>query len=621
MVRDVKITVPSAINSQVSPKLEAIVLKALAAEPDDRYQSSMELHDALQAFMFEEGIFASRKDLAAWMREQYSAEIEEEKRKAQSRSQAGGSGGGGVPKKTMMMSPGMLGGPGGPPPPPGGGRRPPPPKPGGRKSPPPPKPGGGPPSRPSAVPTQAHKVVSANVPKAGPPKPGGRGGGRTRAKTMLMSPKQAPVRAAPPSKPKPKPKPKPKAAPKPKASYEGPTQGSDFDWDDDELETRLFDAPAASSTGGAGRAQSAPAPKKPAKPIGGAAPPAPKSAPPKPAGPPSTPAAAPKPAAAPAAPAAAAPAVVSAEPSYDPGAGKNKGVVIGIIALLSLLLVGGAAFFIMGGDDGESAETAAESGAAENGDAGAVAAANGSLSVTVEPADAEIQIDGKVVAGTGSPRALADISAGSHKVTVSKGADFLPFEKDVAIIAGQALPLDVKLESAKVTLKITREPSSAKVTLLAGDKAVPISGKGTLSHELVRQPGVEYKLRGEAKGYTTSEVPLSFDGKPEQPVSLTLAKVESAAEPTPKPTKKATTTPKKKKKPAAAKTATLKIGVAPGNPPATVYVDGKKQSKKTPVFVKVAPGKHTVKWVWGGKSSTQRVSVGDGESKLLKGKK
>ena len=114
-----------------------------------------------------------------------------------------------------------------------------------------------------------------------------------------------------------------------------------------------------------------------------------------------------------------------------------------------------------------------------------------------------------------------------------------------------------------------------------------------------------------------------FDGKAEQSFALALTKEAVAPEPAPattsQPTKKKKVT--KKKKPTAAKTATLKIGVAPGNPPATVYVDGKKQSKKTPVFVKVAPGKHTVKWVWGGKSSTQRVSVGDGESKLVKGKK
>jgi hypothetical protein len=57
-------------------------------------------------------------------------------------------------------------------------------------------------------------------------------------------------------------------------------------------------------------------------------------------------------------------------------------------------------------------------------------------------------------------------------------------------------------------------------------------------------------------------------------------------------------------------------------PPADVYVDGKKQDKKTPVFVKVSSGSHTVKWKWDdGKTDTQTVSVAANESKLLKGSK
>jgi len=76
--------------------------------------------------------------------------------------------------------------------------------------------------------------------------------------------------------------------------------------------------------------------------------------------------------------------------------------------------------------------------------------------------------------------------------------------------------------------------------------------------------------------------------------------------------------PPEKAKP---KTATLKIGTGPGLPPATVYVDGKKQSKQTPVSVKVSPGSHRIKWKWSsGKSATQKVSIGDKEQKVIKGK-
>ena len=63
------------------------------------------------------------------------------------------------------------------------------------------------------------------------------------------------------------------------------------------------------------------------------------------------------------------------------------------------------------------------------------------------------------------------------------------------------------------------------------------------------------------------------------------------------------------------------VEVAPGNPPATVYVDGRKAGR-SPQFVKVSAGSHTVKWKWDdGKTDTQKVSIGDKESKLLKGSK
>jgi len=105
-------------------------------------------------------------------------------------------------------------------------------------------------------------------------------------------------------------------------------------------------------------------------------------------------------------------------------------------------------------------------------------------------------------------------------------------------------------------------------------------------------------------------------------VSL-VAKAAAGADPagTSGPTKTKKAAKKKGGGAAKPKTAELKIGVAPGNPPATVYVDGRKQGR-APVFVKVSPGSHTVKWKWDdGKTDTQKVSVGDKESKLLKGSK
>ncbi|MEX1364412.1 MAG: serine/threonine-protein kinase, partial [Nannocystaceae bacterium] len=81
-VRAVDVPRPASINPNIPKALENIMFKALTREPEQRYQSAIELHDELQAFMFAQGLFYSRKDLAAWMRENYAREIDSEKEKA-----------------------------------------------------------------------------------------------------------------------------------------------------------------------------------------------------------------------------------------------------------------------------------------------------------------------------------------------------------------------------------------------------------------------------------------------------------------------------------------------------------------------------------------------------------
>ncbi|MCA9686378.1 MAG: serine/threonine protein kinase, partial [Myxococcales bacterium] len=112
-VRTVNVDPPSRINPAVPTKLEQIVMKSLAADLNERYQSAAEFHDALQAFMFEEGLFYSRKNLAEWMQEHFEKDIEAEKERA--RQVPPPAPPPNKPKKTMM-NPGSR-----PPPPPPGG--------------------------------------------------------------------------------------------------------------------------------------------------------------------------------------------------------------------------------------------------------------------------------------------------------------------------------------------------------------------------------------------------------------------------------------------------------------------------------------------------------------------
>src|SRR5687768_7065284 len=77
-VRNVEIMPPSTYNRRIPEELEQIVLKALARDVDDRYQTAMDLHDDLQSFMYTNGNFFSRKDLSAYMRKAFADEIAKE---------------------------------------------------------------------------------------------------------------------------------------------------------------------------------------------------------------------------------------------------------------------------------------------------------------------------------------------------------------------------------------------------------------------------------------------------------------------------------------------------------------------------------------------------------------
>lgn len=55
-VADAEITRPSTLVDKYPPQLEAIVVRALAAKREDRYQTSLELHDAIGAFALSQGL-------------------------------------------------------------------------------------------------------------------------------------------------------------------------------------------------------------------------------------------------------------------------------------------------------------------------------------------------------------------------------------------------------------------------------------------------------------------------------------------------------------------------------------------------------------------------------------
>ena len=77
-IKNAEVLPPTAYNRKIPEELDRIVLKALAAKPEDRYQTAIDLHTELQSFLYTSGEFFSRKDLAAWIKRVFRTEMEAE---------------------------------------------------------------------------------------------------------------------------------------------------------------------------------------------------------------------------------------------------------------------------------------------------------------------------------------------------------------------------------------------------------------------------------------------------------------------------------------------------------------------------------------------------------------
>jgi serine/threonine-protein kinase len=671
MVRTVDVPAPSTKNPEISKDLEAIIMKALSGEPETRYQTAMELHDELQAFMFQHGMFYSRKDLAAWMRKQYAREIELEKDKSS-----------GKPAPPRPAPPGAA-----------AGRKP-------TLAPTPPTPKAAPPSPPPkpAPPTAGPPIPRPKPPSAPVASPAQAEGqslepteeqlaaARKRSKTMLMSPSNRPMTLKPtgslpsvggvpgaPTKDPLKATIVPGGAPPPAAVTKAPTpkptgagtvksptpagDGPDLDWDDDELETKLFDDAAP---GAVAPASAAPAPKKRERPEELGPPrvqepqagqieaeedegPATVQLPPNAAAVILNPVLNPPPSSIPQIATPGPPSGMLQPPrrvsqttqpgpelaptadlveDTEPGTRKPNFVLIGGIAGGLLLLIVLVIAFSGGGDDpvktdGDETVSTKETPPAP--------AAVGSVQLELTPAEAKVTVDGAEVPGMGSPRTVGNLAPGPHKVNISFGDAYLPFEQEVTVVAGQPLALPVKLPVRDVTVTVTTEPPETQLKLVEGTNPPTPVGKGGDSFKVQRKPGVQYKLIGELPGYDPGETPLTFSGGSTDAVKLVLVKSKTATPPVPTDTPPVVTPPgpKPPKGPGPkpkAKTAELKIGSGPGLPPATVWLDGAKQPKPTPVSVMVTPGNHKVKWKYpDGKSTTKTVTAVDKQATVVKG--
>ncbi len=81
LIGDPDVEPPSSVNPQIPPEVDAIALKALAAERDDRYQWGSELAQDLDRFLKNQKPPYHDSQLTSWLRSAFEEDFEEEKQK------------------------------------------------------------------------------------------------------------------------------------------------------------------------------------------------------------------------------------------------------------------------------------------------------------------------------------------------------------------------------------------------------------------------------------------------------------------------------------------------------------------------------------------------------------
>ncbi len=79
-VRAARIEPPSTLNARIPPELDALVLKSLAREPEDRFQTGEEMCEALLAFLDAASAPYDQAMMSDWMVQTFARELEQERK-------------------------------------------------------------------------------------------------------------------------------------------------------------------------------------------------------------------------------------------------------------------------------------------------------------------------------------------------------------------------------------------------------------------------------------------------------------------------------------------------------------------------------------------------------------
>ncbi|MCE9574252.1 MAG: serine/threonine protein kinase, partial [Deltaproteobacteria bacterium] len=88
-VRNVDIQRPSELNRNIPPPVEAVIMKALAKDADDRYQWCSEMGADLQRYLMSQEQVYTSKSIATWLRDAFNADMERERQQLEDYKRVG----------------------------------------------------------------------------------------------------------------------------------------------------------------------------------------------------------------------------------------------------------------------------------------------------------------------------------------------------------------------------------------------------------------------------------------------------------------------------------------------------------------------------------------------------
>jgi len=184
----------------------------------------------------------------------------------------------------------------------------------------------------------------------------------------------------------------------------------------------------------------------------------------------------------------------------------SRGMVAAITAGVTAALVAGVALALWAGKVEPEAEVKT-----------IVAPPVGAMSIDVQPPDAVVMVDDKLVPGT-SPFFVGSLEPGKYSVTVSKGEEYLGFEREVEV--GQSsIIVPVRLHRRDVELRVQVDPPGARVELLRDGKVINVSGD-TAPLYVRREKDVKYAVRVSEYGHLAETMPVEFTGSPQQDIEV-----------------------------------------------------------------------------------------------------